>query len=89
MHCWSAEQSGSAGLSSQSGDCTSPPADASRPETANVGPNVGDPVAGLEYAICKGTFSLLRCLVPYAPASGAELGTIRLDSSASSLMAAQ
>ena len=31
----------------------------------------------------------MRCPVPYAPASGAELGTRRLDSSASSLMAAQ
>jgi hypothetical protein len=94
MPCWSAEQSGSAGLSSQSGDCTSRPADASRPETANVGPNAGrdlggPPVAGLEYAIRKEAFSLMRCAVPYVPASGAELGTRRLDSSASSLLAAQ
>jgi hypothetical protein len=31
----------------------------------------------------------MRCPVPYAPASGAELGTRRLDSSASSHMVAQ
>jgi hypothetical protein len=49
----------------------------------------GHPIAGLEYAIRKGAFSLMRCPVPYAPASVAELGTRRLDSSASWLMAAQ
>jgi hypothetical protein len=60
-----------------------------RLETANVGRTWATPVAGLEYAIRKGAFNLMRCPVPYAPASAAELGTRRLDSSASSLMAAQ
>jgi hypothetical protein len=67
MHCWSAERSGSAGVSSQIGDCTSQSADASLLEMANVASK--RPRARNASRPCR--VSLMQCPFRSAPASGA------------------